>query len=114
MSLVRRDFKAATASGCVYKSGGVEDGTSLHVTLNGWDVALFLPLSLTLCPLEFHTSYTSVESMRKSADGRERDISLSPDGLTVLYIENTAVRGRIGLFSKHYRTRLTYDCGEMI
>lgn len=52
MSLVRRDFKAATASGCVYKSGGVEDGTSLHVTLNGWDVALFLPLSLTLCPLE--------------------------------------------------------------
>lgn len=55
MSLVRRDFKAATASGCVYKSGGVEDGTSLHVTLNGWDVALFLPLSLTLCPLEWMT-----------------------------------------------------------
>jgi hypothetical protein len=24
----------------------------LHVTLNGWDVALFSPLSLTLCPLE--------------------------------------------------------------
>ncbi len=64
MSLVRRDCRrAASSSSSSYvrkrkrkKKGRRErTRTSLHVTLNGWDVALFSPLSLTLCPLEWMT-----------------------------------------------------------